>query len=103
VRDVVWSLAALDDLDGIVAYIAADNARAALHVVDRIDTSAGALGQMATGRPGRVFGTYEKIVVGLPYIVAYAIEPRADGSERIVILRVIHDARDWKPGEWPKR
>ena len=57
---------------------------------------------MATGRPGRVTGTYEKPVAGLPHIIAYAIEPRPDGSERVVVLRVIHGARNWEEEDWPK-
>jgi plasmid stabilization system protein ParE len=56
---------------------------------------------MATGRPGRVGGTYEKPVTRLPYIIAYAIDLVA-GRETVVILRVIHGARDWQLDEWPK-
>ena len=56
---------------------------------------------MATGRPGRVAGTYEKVVPGLPYILAYAIQPLPDSAELIVILRTIHGARDWPKGKWP--
>ena len=101
-RQVVWSLGALDDLDSIITYIAAKNPRAALNVVDRIESTGNALGHMAIGRPGRVSGTYEILVTGLPHIIAYAIEPRPDGTERIVILRVIHGARDWPEEGWPK-
>ncbi len=43
VRDVVWSEAALDDTDLILAYIAADNANAARKVLDRIESTAVAL------------------------------------------------------------
>jgi toxin ParE1/3/4 len=102
VRDVAWSFDALDDLEKIITYIAADNPRAALSVVDRIEACGDALGDMAIGRRGRVTGTYEMVVRGLPYIVAYAIEQRAYGTERIVVLRVIHSARDWPKGKWPK-
>jgi plasmid stabilization system protein ParE len=49
-----------------------------------------------------VAGTYEKPVGGLPYIIAYALEATPTGDERIVILRVIHGARNWRQGEWPK-
>jgi toxin ParE1/3/4 len=45
--------------------------------------------------------TFEKSIVGLPYIVAFAVEVH-DGVERIVVLRVIHTARHWPPGQWPK-
>ncbi len=56
---------------------------------------------MATGRPGRVFGTYEKVAPGLPYILAYEIAPGADRSEVVAILHVIHGARDWPADAWP--
>ena len=96
---VVWSESALDDLDSAIAYIAADNPVAARKVLERIDTAADGLGQAATGRRGRIAGTYEKSVRGLPYIIAYAIQPLPSGRERIVILRVIHGARNWLPEE----
>jgi plasmid stabilization system protein ParE len=102
VSEVVWSQAALDDLDSTIAYIAADNPNAAQKVLDRIESAADRLGRRAIGRPGRMTGTYEKSIVGLPYIIAYAIEPLPQGSERIVILRVIHTSRHWPKGGWPK-
>ena len=46
------------------------------------------------GRSGRVTGTYEKLVPGLPYILAYEIVSRPEG-ELIAILHVLHGARDW--------
>jgi toxin ParE1/3/4 len=101
VRDIVWSNDALDDMDALAAYIAADNPSAALNVVDRMDQTVGNLSHMPTGRRGRVKGTYEKPVTGLPYIIAYALQRRLDGGERLVVLRVIHCARDWREGEWP--
>ena len=100
--DVVWSEDALDDLDSTIGYIAADNPAAARKVLDRLEATAESLGQVATGRPGRVAGTYEKSVRGLPYIIAYALQSLPNGRERIVILRVIHGARNWLAGEWPK-
>ncbi len=55
---------------------------------------------MAVGRPGRVSGTSEKRVVGLPYVIAYTVGDRGDG-EVIYILRVIHTARDRPNERWP--
>lgn len=100
-RSVQWSRAALDDLKAQIAYIAADNPAAARRVADRIRVSAAALGDMTTGRIGRVSGTYEKLVSGLPYVIAYAITNRA-GREYVSILRVIHAARDWPGKGWPR-
>ena len=101
-REVFWSKDALDDLNSVIQYIAAEKPRAALSVISNIEKAGTALGNIATGRKGRVSGTYEKPVAGLAYIMAYAIEQRHDGGERVVILRVIHGARDWKEGDWPK-
>jgi toxin ParE1/3/4 len=102
VSDVVWSQDALDDLDSTIGYIASDSPASALRVLDRLEASAEALGKVASGRRGRVSGTYEKSVRGLPYVIAYAIQAMPGGRERIVILRVIHGARNWPEGRWPK-
>ncbi|HEY2659112.1 MAG TPA: type II toxin-antitoxin system RelE/ParE family toxin [Caulobacteraceae bacterium] len=99
-RPVQWSRHALDDLKSQIAYIAAENPPAARRVADRIRVTGAALGDTTTGRPGRVSGTYEKPVVGLPYVIAYAITALA-GREVVSILRVIHSARNWPDEEWP--
>ncbi len=101
IRAVQWSRAALDDLKAQIIYIAADNPEAARRVAERIRTTGAALGRVPTGRPGRVAGTYEKSIPGLPYVIAYAITMRGD-REFVSILRVIHTARLWPPEEWPE-
>jgi toxin ParE1/3/4 len=100
IRPVQWSRDALDDLKQQVAWIAADNPGAARRVAARLRKVGDDLGAFATGRPGRVAGTYEKPVAGLPYLVAYEVS-RRDGREVISILRVIHGARDWPEETWP--
>ncbi len=100
-RPVVWSRSALDDLKAQVAYIAAENPDAAQRVATTIKDAASALATIPTGRLGRVAGTYEKSVTRLPYIIAYAISISLTG-EAIAIIRVIHAARDWPAGQWPK-
>jgi len=100
-RPVRWSNDALADLAQQIAYIAADSPSAALRVADALDRTARALGDMPTGRPGRVTGTYEKSVTGLSYILAYAIT-QTGGAEEIAIVRVIHTSRDWIAEEWPE-
>jgi len=99
-RAVFWSRTALDDLKAQIAYIARENPTAARRVAERIRATGDALAEFATGHPGRVSGTYEKSMSGLPYIVAYAID-RREGGEAIVVLHVIHAARDWRDGKWP--
>jgi len=96
---VLWSAAALQDYDQTIAYIAGKNPDAAGRVADIIDRTARELGALQIGRRGRVAGTYEKIVPRLPYVLAYAID-EADNS--VVMLHVIHGARDWPPGQWPR-
>lgn len=100
-RPVRWSRSALDDLKEQVRHIARDDPGTARSIADRIGTTALLLGERAVGRPGRVGGTYEKSVSGLPYVIAYRIE-MANGRETVFILRVIHTARDWPAGGWPR-
>ena len=99
-RPVQWSRDALEDIKSQIAYIAADNPIAARRIAERIAATAAALGEITTGRPGRVSGTYEKRVTRPPYITAYAVTDRT-GRETISILRMIHTARDWPDEEWP--
>ncbi len=101
-RPVFWSAEALRELQDAITYIADKNPAAARRVRDEIRGAAERLGTAAIGRPGRVAGTFEKPVVGRPYIIAYALAASPDGGgERVVILRVIHTARDWPRGNWP--
>lgn len=99
-RPVRWSRAALDDLKQQIRHIARDDPAAARSVAGRIDAAATLLGERAVGRPGRVGGTYEKSVNGLPYVIAYCMD-MAEGRETLFILRVIHTARQWRREEWP--
>jgi len=45
------------------------------------------------GRPGRVDGTRELVIAGLPYVVAYFHQ-----GDTVTVLRVLHGAM-----KWPKR
>ncbi|MGO8954671.1 MAG: type II toxin-antitoxin system RelE/ParE family toxin [Rhodomicrobium sp.] len=100
-RPVLWSRDALDELKRAVAHIARDNPLSAKDVAAAIRAAGAKLGVKSTGRKGRVSGTFEKSLSRLPYIIAYAVEA-INGQESIVILRVIHTARDWKRESWPK-
>ncbi|RJT33485.1 type II toxin-antitoxin system RelE/ParE family toxin [Mesorhizobium waimense] len=99
-RFVTWSREALDDIKQQVAFIARDNPAAARRLADRIRDVGKGLGDMATGRPGRITGTYEKPIGRLPYIIAYELRP-IGGREGVVILHIIHTSRDWPLEEWP--
>ncbi|MGJ8573260.1 MAG: type II toxin-antitoxin system RelE/ParE family toxin [Hoeflea sp.] len=100
-RPVTWSREALDDIKDQVAFVAQDNPAAARRVAECIGDVGKALGDMVTGRPGRVTGTYEKSLARLPYVIAYVVRPIA-GGESVVIVRVIHTARDWPAESWPE-
>jgi plasmid stabilization system protein ParE len=101
-RLVVWSRQARAEYLAIIRHIAGDNPDAAERLADRFDEAAAVLADFATGRAGRVAGTYDKVLPGLPYILAYEILDRPEGGEMIAILHLIHAARDWPVGERPK-
>lgn len=44
------------------------------------------------GRPGRLEGTRELVIVGTPYLAVYRT-----GETSVRILRVLHGAQDWPP------
>jgi len=58
--------------------------------VTRIDQAISLLCHHPGMGSGRVAGTRERVISGLPYIVPYQVCP-----DRIVILRVLHTARQW--------
>jgi len=88
---VVWSRRARHDIDEIADYIWQDDPVAARRVVLRVvDAIQQLSGFPEMGRRGRVAGTRELVLAGLPYVVAYR---RYRGD--VVVLRVIHAARDW--------
>jgi toxin ParE1/3/4 len=89
--DVHWLEDALRDVSDIYRYIAADDARAAARVVQRIQGAVDLLAALPhRGRPGRWPGTRELVVVRTPYIVPYRVQ-----SDHIEILRVFHSVRRW--------
>ncbi len=88
---VKWTKKALINLDDAVEYIAGDNPTAAHNVAQRIWDSSQMLAlQPALGRPGRVSGTRELIIAGLPYILPYCRK-----GDTVYILRVIHSSMIW--------
>ncbi len=91
VRRIRWTRRALRRLEAIGDHIARDNPVAAADVVERILASVEPLGEYpALGRPGRIAGTRENVVTGLPYMVPYRVKPNA-----IEILTILHGAQKW--------
>ena len=86
---VKWLRTALRSLDDEATYIAIDDAAAARLVVDRVlDAVASLAEQPGLGRPGRVPGTRELVVLKTRFIVPYRVR-----GELIEILRVFHTSR----------
>lgn len=85
---VVWSPAALREVDRIFDYLAAFNPRAAAEVKDGLIAAGESLAQFPhRGRP--VPGTDKReLVSAYPYIIRYRV-----ARETVRILRVRHGAR----------
>jgi len=85
---------AVRNLTSIWEHIAKDNPAAASRVVGAIVDAAMRLEQFPlSGRAGRIEGTRELVVPGLPYIVPYRVV-----EDAVLISSVIHTSR-----KWPKR
>jgi toxin ParE1/3/4 len=92
---VKWLRKALRNLDDEATYIATDDAFAARLVVERVlDAVAQLAEQPGLGRPGRVPGTRELVVLKTRYIVPYRVH-----GQSVYILRVFHSSRRL-PGRW---
>lgn len=86
---VRWLRQALRNLDDEASYIAADNQAAAQVVVQRVLEAVAMLPEKpGMGRPGRVAGTRELVVLNTRYIVPYRVR-----GQTIEILRVFHTSR----------
>jgi len=92
---VEWLRQALRNLDEEAAYIATDDPAAARLVVQRVLEAVAQLAdQPGLGRPGRVPGTRELVVLRTRYLVPYRVR-----GASIQILRVFHTSRRL-PGGW---
>ncbi|MDH3601675.1 MAG: type II toxin-antitoxin system RelE/ParE family toxin [Candidatus Tectomicrobia bacterium] len=88
---IVWQDKAESDLDQIAEYMMEDDPAAALRVVSAIrDATRLLIAHPNIGRAGRVEGTRELVVSGLPYILPYQIM-----GQEIRILAVMHTSRKW--------
>ncbi len=90
-----WSERADNDLAAIVEYIARDDPTAAIDVGDAIERQLKRLKDFPMmGRLGRIRGTRELVIAGLPYIVVYRVL-----KEEVEIARVLHGAQRWPPAD----
>jgi toxin ParE1/3/4 len=91
-----WLPTAQRDFDDLVDYISADHPIAAIEQGDEIEAQIALLeDHPRMGRPGRVKGTRELVIVRSPFIVAYRIK-----GKTVQILRVLHGAQQW-PERFP--
>ena len=89
---VIVDAAAWRDLDDIGAWIARDNPGAARRILRLILQVIAQLEQFPRlARPGRVAGTFERLVAGTPYIIVFEL---SHAPAAIVIVAVVHGARD---------
>jgi len=88
---VIWTEPAAKALENIQDYIARDNRRAAWEVAQSVRQAVNQLEEHPKmGWAGRVRGTLELVIQGLPYVVPYRIK----GND-VQILSVFHSARKW--------
>jgi toxin ParE1/3/4 len=88
---IKWLDDAINDLQALRHYVAQDKPSAAHRVAKRILSTVNLLPeQPGMGRPGRVSGTRELVVSGMPYIIPYRVSKNS-----IEILRVLHVAMQW--------
>lgn len=92
---VKWLRAALRDLNHQTDHIARDDAEMALKVYAEIRNRSAELAQFPeVGRPGRVPGTRELVLVNYPYILPYRVR-----NDVVEILRVFHTSQR-PPAVW---
>lgn len=86
-----FSERAIRSLTSIRNYIAKDSPETAARVVGAIVQAALRLEQFPlSGRLGRIEGTRELVVPGLPYIIPYRVV-----DDAVLISAVIHTSRKW--------
>ncbi|MCF6210515.1 MAG: type II toxin-antitoxin system RelE/ParE family toxin [Gammaproteobacteria bacterium] len=89
--NVIWTEPAAAALESIQDYIARNNPQAAWDVAQKIRNAVTRLpDNPKLGRTGRVHGTFELMIAGLPYVVPYRIK-----GHQIQILTVYHSSRKW--------
>jgi toxin ParE1/3/4 len=88
---VRWLRKALRSLEQAHDFVAQESPESAIQLVLKIQA---AVAQLETypmmGRPGRVDGTKELVILGTPYLVIYRVK-----GQRLHILRVLHGSRKY--------
>jgi plasmid stabilization system protein ParE len=94
---ISWHKQTRDDFAAIRLYYAETNPAFAEKTIEAVFLATRRLKRFPKlGHPGRVLQTYELLVAGTEYIIAYTIEP-----ERIIVFTVRSSDRRW-PRTWLK-
>jgi len=95
---VIWSATGVRDLREIIEFIRPESAKGSATVRRKVLNTALRLGQMPySGRTGRIDGTRETVVPGVPFIVVYQVS-----TDAVEIVGIWHTARLWPEsfGAW---
>jgi len=91
---IVWRPGAVQDVDELWRFIAADSVAAGQRVVLAVEEAVERAASMPNlGRVGRVAGTRELVAPQTPYVVVYA-----ETVEELMILAVLHSERTGRDG-----
>lgn len=94
---VRWTRRAEADLVAQCDHIAREDPALAERIGSEVLARVGGLADHPyRGRSGRVDGTRELALPGLPWIAVYIIE-----DDAVFILRLLHGAQSWPPDETP--
>ena len=89
--NISWTRIAVQDLRAVWDFVGSDNEAAADKIIRRTFSAIEQLQRHPNfGRPGRVSGTRELVIIGTPYIVSYR-----SIRQEIQILAIVHGARRW--------
>lgn len=88
---IVWSPRAVEHLTHLRSYIARDNPKAASRIAGHLLDAVERLADLPNlGRPGRVAGTRELVVPGIPYVIPYRLR-----GDRLEVIAVLHARQKW--------
>ena len=91
---VRWTSQAEQDRADVMAYIAADNAHAAIAMDELFGLAAARLTDFPLlGKPGQIAGTRE-LIVHESYRLIYEVD---QADETVWVLALVHTARRWPP------
>jgi plasmid stabilization system protein ParE len=69
-------------------------------LVDQLEAAGDRLGDVMSGRPGRVPGTFEKPMQRIRYTMVFTFDRSRENGD-LTIVRAIHMSRNWPKGQWP--